>query len=121
MIETPPPNEQANRTMAYASLGSAAVGWLLGGPAACAGFFFTPALICGGIVFLLGSIAAIVTGNLGRKQASESGDEQAGKMATAGLALGAAGTAIGLLLACALGALVIAGPTIGNIYSSVVP
>ncbi|MFQ5407213.1 MAG: hypothetical protein ACE5FI_02175 [Anaerolineales bacterium] len=121
MTETPLPNEQTNRTMAYVSLGSAAAGWLLGGVSACAGFLFPPGFICGGIVYLLGNIAAAVTGNLGRKQAGESGDEQAGKIATAGLALGAAGTAIALLLACALGALVIAGPAIGNVYSNIVP
>lgn len=115
-----------NNQMAVVSIVSAAVTWVLGGLGSCAlTFLFPPAAICTGILFLVGSIVAVVTGHMGRSQIKNSGGTQGGDgLALFGLVLGWIGIVINLLLFCLLIAsifgLTLLGPEIGNVFSDIV-
>ena len=114
-----------NNQMAVISIVSAAVAWILGGLGSCAAIFLGPAALCTGAIFLIGSIAAVVTGHMGRKQIKESDGMQGGdSLAMFGLILGWVGIAINLLVLClaimAVFGLTLMGPEIGNVFSDIV-
>ena len=115
-----------NNQMAVISIVSAATAWILGGLGSCAlTFMFPPAALCTGGIFLIGSIAAVVTGHMGRKQIKESDGMQGGdSLAMFGLILGWVGIAINLLVLClaimAVFGLTLMGPEIGNVFSDIV-
>ncbi|MCB9421016.1 MAG: DUF4190 domain-containing protein [Ardenticatenaceae bacterium] len=115
-----------NNQMAVISIVSAAVAWVLGGLGSCAlTFVFPPVALCTGGLFLIGSIVAVVTGHMGRKQIKESSGMQGGdSLAMFGLILGWVGIAINLLILClalmAIFGLTLMGPEIGNVFSDIV-
>jgi hypothetical protein len=115
-----------NNQMATISIVSAAIAWILGGLGSCAlTFLFPPVALCTGGVFLIGSIVAVVTGHMGRKQIKESGGIEGGdSLALYGLILGWIGIAINLLILClaimAVFGLTLMGPEIGNVFSDIV-
>lgn len=115
-----------NNQMAVVSIVSAAVAWVLGGLASCAlTFVFPPVVLCTGGIFLIGSIVAVVTGHMGRRQIKESGGLQGGdSMAMFGLILGWIGIALNLIMFClvilGIFGLTLMGPEIGNVFSDIV-
>lgn len=115
-----------NNQMATISIVSAAVAWILGGLGSCAlTFLFPPVALCTGGVFLIGSIVAVVTGHMGRKQIKESGGNEGGdSLALYGLILGWIGIVINFLILClaimAVFGLTLMGPEIGNVFSDIV-
>ena len=73
----------------------------------------------------IGSIVAVVTGHMGRKQIKESGGAEGGdSLALYGLILGWIGIVINLLILClaimAVFGLTLMGPEIGNVFSDIV-
>ena len=67
------------------------------------------------------SIAAVITGYIGRNQIKESGGTQGGNgMATAGLILGAIPLVFGVCAFCVLVVLTLMGPVIGNVFSDII-
>lgn len=115
-----------NNQMAVISIASAAVTWILGGLGSCAlTFVFPPVALCTGGLFLIGSIVAVVTGHMGRKQIKESNGTQGGdSLALFGLILGWVGIAVNLIMFClvimAVFGLTLMGPEIGNVFSDIV-
>lgn len=115
-----------NNQMAVISIVAAAVTWILGGLGSCVlTFVFPPVALCTGGLFLIGSIVAVVTGHMGRKQIKESGGMQGGdSLAMFGLILGWVGIALNLLMFClaimAVFGLTLMGPEIGNVFSDIV-
>ena len=115
-----------NNQMAVISIVAAAVSWILGGLGSCAlTFMFPPAALCTGGIFLIGSIVAVVTGHMGRKQIKESGGMQGGdSLAMFGLILGWVGIALNLIMFClvilAVFGLTLMGPEIGSVFSDIV-
>ncbi|HEX6384260.1 MAG TPA: DUF4190 domain-containing protein [Anaerolineae bacterium] len=115
-----------NNPMALTSIISAAVAWVVGALASCAlAFVFPPFSLCTGIVFIVGSVVAVVSGHIGRRQIRQSGGLQGGdSLALTGLVLGWIGIAVNLLLFCflVLGifGLIALGPQIGNVFSDIV-
>jgi hypothetical protein len=115
-----------NNQMAVVSVIAAGISWVIGGLGSCALFFLVPpASLCTGIVFLIGSIAAVVTGHIGRSQIKQGGNLEGGEgMALTGLILGWVGVAINLILLClfilGIFGLVLMGPEIGNVFSDII-
>ena len=115
-----------NNQMAVISIVAAAVSWILGGLGSCAlTFMFPPAALCTGGIFLIGSIVAVVTGHMGRKQIKESDGMQGGdSLAMFGLILGWVGIALNLIMLClvilAVFGLTLMGPEIGSVFSDIV-
>lgn len=115
-----------NNQMAVISIVAAAITWIVGGLGSCAlTFVFAPAALCTGGVFLIGSIVAVVTGHMGRRQIKESGGMQGGdSLAMFGLILGWAGIALNLIMFClmimGIFGLTLLGPEIGNVFSDIV-
>ena len=115
-----------NNQMAVISIVAAAVSWILGGLGSCAlTFMFPPAALCTGGIFLIGSIVAVVTGHMGRKQIEESDGMQGGdSLAMFGLILGWVGIALNLIMLClvilAVFGLTLMGPEIGSVFSDIV-
>jgi hypothetical protein len=114
-----------NNQMALISIISAAVAWILGGLGSCAAILLGPAALCTGAIFLIGSIVAVVTGHMGRKQIKESDGTQGGdSLAMFGLILGWVGIALNLIMFClvimAVFGLTLMGPEIGNVFSDIV-
>lgn len=102
-----------NNPMAMGSLISSLVAWVIGGLGSCAvTLFFPPVALCTWVIFLGGSVVAVIFGHMGRSQIKASGDLQGGKgLATAGLALGWAGVAVNVLMLCLIVGLVVAAVT----------
>jgi hypothetical protein len=119
-------NQSNNNSMALTSVISGGVAWVIGGLGSCAlTFLFAPLAICTGIVFFIGSIVAVVTGHMGRKQINEGGGlQEGGNLAMAGLIMGYAGLAANVLMICLIivGVLGLAsmGPEIGNVFSDII-
>ena len=115
-----------NNQMAVISIVAAAITWIVGGLGSCAlTFVFAPAALCTGRIFLIGSIVAVVTGHMGRRQIKESGGMQGGdSLAMFGLILGWVGIALNLIMFClvimAVFGLTLMGPEIGNVFSDIV-
>jgi hypothetical protein len=115
-----------NNQMAVISIVSAAVTWILGGLGSCAlTFVFPPVVLCTGGLFLIGSIVAVVTGHMRRRQIKESGSLQGGdNLAMFGLILGWVGIALNLIMFClvilSIFGLTLMGPEIGNVFSDIV-
>lgn len=115
-----------NNQMAVVSIVSAAITWVLGGLGSCAlTFLFPPVVLCTGGVFLIGSIVAVVTGHMGRRQIKESGGLEGGdSLAMFGLILGWIGIALNLIVLClailSIFGLTLLGPEIGNVFSDIV-
>jgi hypothetical protein len=112
--------------LSIASLVSGLVAWVIGGLGSCAFLLlFPPLAICTWIVFLVGSIAATVTGHMGRNQIRQSGGMQTGAgMATTGLVLGWVGIVLNVLPVCLapviIGLLALMGPAIGEVFSEII-
>lgn len=119
-------SQKPTNPMALTSIISAAVAWILGGLGSCAGLFlFAPLSLCTGLVFLVGSIVAVVTGYMGRNQLKEKGGLETGEgLARGGIILGIAGIVVNVLLICLavmlVSGLTIFGPEIGNVFSDIV-
>jgi hypothetical protein len=115
-----------NNQMAVVSIVSAAITWVLGGLGSCAlTFLFPPVVLCTGGVFLIGSIVAVVTGHMGRRQIKESGGLEGGdSLAMFGLILGWIGIALNVIMLClvilSIFGLTLMGPEIGNVFSDIV-
>ena len=115
-----------NNQMAVVSIVSAAITWIVGGLGSCAlTFLFPPVVLCTGSVFLIGSIVAVVTGHMGRRQIKESGGMQGGdSLAMFGLILGWIGVALNLIMLClvvlSIFGVAFMGPEIGNVFSDIV-
>ena len=115
-----------NNQMGVVSIVSAAIAWVVGGLGSCAlTLFFPPVALCTGFVFFAGSVTAVVTGHLGRKQIKESGGMQGGdSLAMFGLILGWIGVVINILMIClvivSILGLTLLGPEIGNVFSDIV-
>lgn len=102
-----------NNPMAMGSLISSLVAWVIGGLGSCAlTFFFPPVAFCTWVIFLGGSVVAVIFGHMGRSQIKAGGNVQGGKgLATTGLALGWAGVAANVLIICLIVGLVVAAVT----------
>jgi hypothetical protein len=88
-------------TLAVISLVSGIVSWLL--------------------IPIIGAIVAVITGHKAMEEIRESGGRLGGgTMATIGLVLGYANFILICLPACVIFALVILGPSIGNVFSNIV-
>ena len=115
-----------NNSMALTSVISGGIAWVIGGLGSCAlTFLFAPLSLCTGIVFLVGSVVAVVTGHMGRKQIKESGNIQEGdSLALAGMIMGYAGLVVNLLMIClmvvGIFGLVAMGPEIGDVFSEII-
>ena len=115
--------------MALTSASSAGVAWVIGGLGTCGSFFLPPPFslfsICAGIVFVIGNLAAAITGYLGRNQIRDSGGAQTGAgLAMTGLVLGGIGTVLTICIICIVPVLIFGGaalfgPAIDNIFSNV--
>lgn len=115
-----------NNTMALTSVIAAAVAWLVGGLGSCGLFFlFAPLSLCTGGIFLIGSVTAVVTGHIGRRQIRDGGGlEEGDNLAVIGLVLGYLGIAANVAMLCLmlLGVLGLAamGPEIGDVFSEII-
>ncbi|MCP5099699.1 MAG: DUF4190 domain-containing protein [Chloroflexi bacterium] len=115
-----------NNSMALTSVISGGVAWVIGGLGSCAlAIFFAPLSLCTGIVFFVGSIVAIVTGHMGRKQIKEGGKlEEGDSLALAGIIMGYAGIAVNVLMIClivvGIFGLAAMGPEIGDVFSDII-
>ncbi len=115
-----------NNQMAVVSIVSAAIAWIVGALGSCGlTFLLPPAALCTGIVFLIGSVVAVFTGHMARRQIKESVGAQGGdSLAMFGLIMGWIGIVINLLMIClviaAVFGLTLLGPDIGNVFSDIV-
>ncbi|MFZ0544263.1 MAG: hypothetical protein WAM60_02410 [Candidatus Promineifilaceae bacterium] len=115
----------SRNSMAMTSIGSAAVGWLLGGLGSCCLFFVLPfGAACTGGIFLIANIVAAVTGFMARRQIQESGgSKQDEQWAMIGMILGIIGTILGIGFVClivsSIFGLSLLGPDIGNVFSQI--
>lgn len=102
-----------NNPLALGSLFSALVAWVVGGLGTCAALLLSPVLaFCTWVIFLGGSVVAVIFGHMSRSQIKASGGIQGGNgLATAGTALGWAGVALNLLMICLLVLAVVAAVT----------
>ncbi len=114
-----------NNVLAVGSLVTAVIAWLIGGLGSCAlVFLFLPASFCTWVIFLGGSVTAVLFGHQGRSQIRNSEGQQTGEnLALIGLGMGWAGIAINLLMLCLIVTLVVAavllGPEIENYLPSI--
>ena len=120
-------NQPETNKMAITSAISAGVAWVIGGLGTCAmTFVFAPLAICTGIVFVIGDLAAMITGYLGRNQIRDSGGAQTGEgLAMTGLVLGGIGTVLTICIICMVPVLIfggtaLLGPVIDNIFSNII-
>ena len=119
------PVSTPNNQMAVVSIVSAAIAWIVGGLGSCAAIFLGPVAICTGIIFLIGSIVAVVTGHMGRSQIKNSGGLQGGdSLAMFGLILGWIGLIINFLMLCliiaSISGLALLGPEVGDVFSEII-
>lgn len=107
------------------SVGSAAVAWIVGGIGSCClTFVFPVATYCTGPIFLIGSLAAAVTGYMGRKQIQqEGGSKEDEQWATIGMILGIIGSVLAIGFLCfvvfGIASLALLGPDIGGVFSEI--
>jgi hypothetical protein len=120
---------KTNNTLALVSIVSAAVAWIVGALGSCIfALFFPPVAGCTGLVFLIGSIVAVATGYMGRRQIRDSGDLEGGEdLAKFGIIAGWSGIGLGLIGFCCIifsifgiGGLTLLGPEIGDVFSEIV-
>jgi hypothetical protein len=84
------------------------------------GIIGLPLYFCYGAGLIL-SVAALITGIIGRKQIRESGGSQEGDgMAIAGLILGGIPMVLFVLAICIILILTLFGPVIGNVFSDII-
>ena len=115
-------NQTETNKMALTSAISAGVAWVIGGLGTCGSFFlFPPLAICTGIIFFVGSLAAAITGYLGRNQIRDSGGAQTGEgLAMTGLVLGGIGTVLAICtVVAAILITILIGPAIANVFSNI--
>jgi hypothetical protein len=90
-----------NNQLALTSIISAGAAWGIAIVSACISFFVPFAILCGGPLFLIGNLTAIITGHLGLNQIQNSNGTEGGEnLAKAGLGLGYAGAILSFCLVC---------------------
>ncbi|MEJ2749208.1 MAG: DUF4190 domain-containing protein [Anaerolineae bacterium] len=108
--------------LAMASLATAVFSWLVGGLGTVAlVLVLNPFSFCTWVIFLGGSVTAVIFGHQSRSQIRNNDEGQNGeRLAAIGLTLGWAGVAINVLLICTVVALavtaVVLGPQIGDYF-----
>ena len=108
--------------LALASVATAVFSWLIGGLGTVAlVLILNPFSFCTWVIFLGGSVTAVIFGHQSRSQIRSSDGQQSGQqLAVIGLSLGWAGIAVNVLLICAVVALavtaVVLGPQIGDYF-----
>lgn len=96
----PPPPTTSDTALASALSGGAA--WVFGALPTCGGAFFPPLLVCTGLIFIAGSIAAVVLAARARTQiAASDGRLEGASLATFGAIAGWGGIGLSVLLLCA--------------------
>jgi hypothetical protein len=116
-----------NNQMAVISAVLAAVAWVVGLLGSCILFFVFPvATFCTGAVFLITSLAAVITGYMARSQIKNSAGAEGGEgLAMFGLIGGAVALVLAVLGLCLIPVATIAGlsllgPDVGNVFSEII-